>query len=205
MNIDISLTLLITVVTVGISAYAFNEKRFLSSMMMKPYKAVHQKEFYRYITSGFVHSNWLHLGLNMWVFYMFGGLIESVIGPLAFVLLYIVGIIVSDIPTALKYQHQPGYSSLGASGGVSAVVFAMIVVFPLAPLRLLFIPIDIPAFIFGTLYLMYSYYMNRRDSDHVNHSAHMWGALFGILFMIVLEPSLAGRFFSEISHWRLPL
>ena len=118
-------------------------------------------------------------------------------------ILYLTGIIVSDIPTFLKYQDMPNYNSLGASGGVAAVVFSSIIFDPLNPIYFLFIPFGIPGFVLGILYLMYSYYQGQRMSDNINHDAHLFGAIFGLIFTIVLRPEVVVSFMQQIKNWSL--
>jgi membrane associated rhomboid family serine protease len=139
----------------------------------------------------------------MFTLYFFGSTVEWRLGGGLFLILYLVGIVVSDVPTYLKNRKNPYYNSLGASGGVSAVVFASILFRPLAPLYLMFIPIPIPGFIFGGLYMLYSYYQAKRGGDYINHDAHLYGALFGLAFSILAVPSALPNFLAQISTWRL--
>ena len=118
--------------------------------------------------------------------------------------MYLAGIVASDVPTYLKHRNSPHYNSLGASGGVSAVVFSSILFAPLNPLNLMFIPIDIPGFIFGGLYMFYSYYQANRGGDNINHDAHLYGALFGIVFSVIVVPGALVNFVQQVSTWRLP-
>ncbi|GAB3559616.1 rhomboid family intramembrane serine protease [Spirosoma fluminis] len=205
-----SVTLIIILITVGISLWAWNDYAVMDRWIMNPYRVANRGEYYRLLTSGFLHADWSHLLFNMLSLYFFGGFIEQVFGLLfgasgAIYLIgfYLVGIIVSDIPTFLKYRNSPNYNSLGASGGVSAILFAAIFFAPLQKISLLFIPIGIPGFIFGGLYLAYSYYEARRGYGTINHDAHFYGALFGILFMIVVYPPVLPQFIEQISEWKL--
>jgi membrane associated rhomboid family serine protease len=152
----------------------------------------------------------MHLFFNAFTFYFFGRAVEEIFvalfpgkGLLFFVLLFLLGVVVSDIPTFLKHRHNPGYNSLGASGGVSAVVFAYILFMPTAKLMLIFLPIPIPGFILGALYLIYSYYQSKNSTDHINHDAHLYGALFGLVYCTILEPRIIPRFFQELSQGSL--
>ena len=205
-----SVTLIIIVVTAIISIMAWNNYSLMNRWIMNPYQVANRGQYYRLITSGFLHADWGHLIFNMFSLYFFGGFIEQVFGllfgpmaPLYVVGFYLAAILVSDIPTFLKHRNNPGYNSLGASGGVSAIIFAGILFRPLTPIMLFFIPIPIPGFIFGGLYLAYSYYESRRGAGNINHDAHFYGALFGILFMIVVYPPILPGFFEQISSWRL--
>lgn len=170
---------------------------------MNPYSTDQRREYWRFITSGFIHNDYMHLFFNMFTLYFFGGIVESTLGGVLFIILYLVGIIISDVPTFLKNRKNPYYNSLGASGGVSAVVFASILFYPMNPLYLMFIPIGIPGFIFGAIYMLYSYYQAERGGDNINHDAHLYGALFGILFAIIAVPGSLVHFFEQVSQWRL--
>ncbi|GAB2572971.1 rhomboid family intramembrane serine protease [Spirosoma areae] len=201
---------LIIVVTVIISVAAWNNYGLMNRWIMNPYQVAERGQYYRLITSGFLHADWGHLIFNMISLYVFGAFIEQVFGmlfgaggPPYLIGFYLVAILVSDIPTFLKHRTNPGYNSLGASGGVAAIIFATILFRPLTPIYLFFIPIGIPGFIFGGLYLAYSYYEAQRGAGNVNHDAHFYGALFGVLFMIIVYPPVLSSFFEQIAGWRL--
>ncbi len=205
-----SVTLLIILATVGISVWAWNDYSVMNRWIMNPYQAASRGQYYRLLTSGFLHADWGHLLFNMISFYVFGGFIEQVFSMLfgangtAYLIgFYLAGIVVSDFPTYLKHRNDPGYNSLGASGGVSAIIFAAILFAPLQKIFLFFIPIGIPGFIFGPLYLAYSYYESRQGRGNINHDAHFYGALFGILFIILVYPAVLPQFFEQIAGWRL--
>ena len=177
-------------------------------LTMNPYAVTKNGQFYRMITSGFIHNNWTHLGFNMFTFYFFGSNIEYLLsrmygagGAYYFIALYILAIVVSDIPSILKYKDQPNYNSLGASGGVSAIVFCSIMFFPLEKIYL-FAIIGIPGFILGIIYIIYSYYEGNRMADNVNHHAHLIGALFGVVFSIFIQPSVALSFIEQVASYR---
>lgn len=123
-------------------------------------------------------------------------------GGLYFIALYILAIVVSDLPTFFKHKNNPGYNSLGASGGVSAVIFAFIIFQPLSDICLYF-ALCMPGFILGALYILFSWYQGRKSNDNINHDAHLYGALFGLIFCIVVAPSSIGSFFEQIQTWRL--
>jgi len=154
------------------------------------------KEYFRFISYGFVHADWAHLLINMFVFYSFG---SSVLyfsewyfkyPELFFLALYFGGLVMSTLYSFFKHKDNFNYAAVGASGAVSAVVFASILFYPMGSIRLFLIPIDIPAFVFGFLYLIYSAVMARRGRDNVGHDAHFYGALFGLVFPIVIMPQL---------------
>ena len=130
------------------------------------------------------------------------GMIFGSRGDLYYIMLYVLGIIVSDVPSFIKHKENPRYNSLGASGGVASIIFAFMLLRPLDKIYLYF-AIGIPGFILGPLYLIFSYYQGRKANDNINHDAHLFGALFGLLFMAVLHPQAIPEFFEQISHWEL--
>lgn len=203
-----SITIIIIIITVAISLYGWSNPELQHKMMLNPYSVSTRNEWYRFITSGFVHADYIHLGFNMFTLYFFGQAIEYIysayfgeFGVLLYVALFITGIIVSDIPTYIKHRHNPGYNSLGASGGVSAVIFSSILFFPLNEICL-YAVLCLPGFILGALYLIYSFYMGKQPRNNVNHDAHLYGALFGIVFSTIIQPSVIVSFFQEVSTYR---
>jgi membrane associated rhomboid family serine protease len=196
-------------ITVLVSLVALNKPAIMMDYMMNPYKVQTKKQYYRFITSGFLHQNNAHLFLNMFSFYFFGRnmeyIFQAVFGPLGnvyFVALYVLAIIVSDIPSYFKHRSNPGYNSLGASGAVAAVIFASIIFMPLEKICL-FGLLCLPGFILGTAYLIYSYYQGRKANDNINHDAHLYGALFGAIFCIVLYPPSLGNFIQQLMSWKI--
>jgi membrane associated rhomboid family serine protease len=188
---------------------AFSRPNMLAEFMMNPYKMKSRGQYYRFITSGFIHQNHMHLILNMFSLYFFGRIIEVTFGmvfgdwgPVYYIALYIIAIVVSDLPSYLKHNDNPGYNSLGASGGVAAVIFASIVFQPIQKICL-FIAICLPGFILGTAYIIYSYYQGRKSNDNINHDAHLYGALFGFIFCVVLYPPSLMGFVNQIIGWKL--
>lgn len=194
------LTLIIVLVTIALSIIAWQKPELYDKWMMNPYRVRNNKEYYRFITSGFIHTGYMHLGFNMLALFFFGRNVETYLSPVEFLLLYILGIVVSDLTTYFKFQDHPGYRSLGASGAVSAVIFSSILIFPLHPIYIYFIKMN--GFIFGILYLIYSYYQAKNSRDNVNHDAHFYGALFGILFTIIRVPGSVENFIRQISSWQ---
>ena len=204
-----SITLILIIVTVGISIYAWNNPILMDRWVLNPYKVTKRNEYYRFITSGFIHADYGHLLFNMLSLWFIGEGIERLFGMLFgangaayYLFLYIVGIIISDIPTFLKHRNNSNYNSLGASGGVSAVLFAAILYAPLLQICLYFF-ICMPGFVFGLLFLGYSFFESRRGGGYVNHDAHMYGAIFGMLFMAVVYPGAVPGFFQQIASWRI--
>lgn len=202
-----SFTLLIIILTVVASLYAWNNTTVFLKWMMHPYQIYRSGQYYRFLTSGFIHSGYGHLAFNMITFYFFGQYIEQAfdylfgsLGGYYFAALYILGIIVSDIPTYLKNRTNVNFSAIGASGGVSAVLFASILVNPVMNICLYFI-ICLPGFVLGALYLFYSLYQGNRMSDNINHEAHMYGAIFGIVFTGILRPQFLSEFLGQILNY----
>lgn len=203
-----SITIIIIVVTVAITFYAWSNPELQYKMMLNPHSVNTRNQWYRFISSGFIHADYIHLGFNMFTLYFFGQAIEYIysayfgdLGLILYVALFLFGIIVSDIPTYLKHRHNPGYNSLGASGGVSAVIFSSILFFPLNDICF-YAVLCLPGFILGALYLIYSYYMGKKPRNNVNHDAHLYGALFGIIFSIIVQPSVIISFFQEVATYR---
>lgn len=157
----------------------------MNRFLLTPYWIERRNEYYRFITSGFIHKDYQHLIFNMISFYFFGYIAEAWLGTALYVVFYLSAIVVSDIPTYFKNRHNSNYASLGASGAVSAVIFASIILHPVNTILIYFIPM--PAIVFGILYLGYSYYMDKRKSGNVNHSAHLYGALYGLTFIGIYD------------------
>ncbi len=151
-----------------------------------------------------MHADFAHLLFNMFTFFSFGAYMERIfaarIGYLGYALFYAAGIVISAVPSYLRHRNDANYRSLGASGAVSAVLFAFIVLRPWATLLIFAIPV--PAILFAVIYLAYTIYMDRRQTDRINHSAHLWGAAYGVLFTIALDPGVLGRFFDQLAHPR---
>lgn len=166
--------------------------------MLHPYSVARGKKYYTILTSGLIHADTAHLAFNMLTFFFFAFSLEQIIGHWQFALVYGLGLILSDVSTLIKHKNHPWYYSLGASGAISAVLFSFILFQPLTKLYLFFIPIGIPAFVFGGLYLAYCAYAAKQQADNVNHDAHFYGALTGIIITILLFPGIIGYFLSQV-------
>ena len=204
------ITYILIALSVLASYYAWNRTDKLYAWMLNPYSVVHRNQYYRILTSGFIHHDWTHLIFNMITLYFFGRNMEYVLnyyhgggGVVYFIALYFIGMAVADIPSIIKHRDHPNYNSLGASGAVSAVLFASILFSPTNKIFLFFIPVGMPGYIFGALYLIYSYYQGRKMADNINHDAHLYGALFGIIFSILIQPSVIPHFFEQILNYRI--
>lgn len=198
----LSLSLIIIIVTCVISIMSFNRPGEIDKLSMWPYMVKEHKQYYRFITAGLVHADYMHLGFNMLTMWFFGKYIEMIFldlfgGKIYFLVFYVLALIVSDIPSFFRHRNNYSYRSIGASGAVSAVVFAFILFQPWAKIVVFVIPM--PAILYGVLFLGYSVYMSRRGGDGINHDAHFWGAVFGIVFPLVIRPELAGYFIQQIS------
>lgn len=191
-TIDGVLTWLIIGLTVFTSWQAWQKPRIADRLILWPPAIDRRKEWDRLVTYGFVHADGMHLAFNMITLYSFGRLMEAFfgqrLGGLGYPLFYLSALVVSILPSYLKHRRDAGYRSLGASGAVSAVLFGFILLQPNAGLYLFFIPIAVPAWLFALLYVGYSMWMDRRGGDNINHSAHLWGAAYGVLVVALLEP-----------------
>ena len=198
----ISLTILLVVATVAVSWMAFNNPRLLDRLLLWPPAIERKHQYDRLLTHGFVHADWQHLLFNMITLYFFGRAVEQVfvnyIGPVGFVLFYLSAILVAILPTYLRHRHDPRYRSLGASGAVSAVLFAFILMAPWSLILVFFLPV--PAVLYGVFYVGYSIWMDKQGGDNVNHSAHLWGAGYGVLFTVMMEPRVIPTFLAQLLH-----
>jgi membrane associated rhomboid family serine protease len=185
------ITLLIIGITSVISLVAlYGVPQILEEGILRPYYTVREKRWYQLITSGLLHANLGHLFVNMLTLYFFGTVMERTLGPGAYILLYVSALLVSGLPSMIKYKDNPEYATLGASGAVESVLFAFILIYPLESLYLMFIPIPIPAFLFGILYLLYSMYASKQEVGKINHEAHIAGAVYGLVFMALAQPQV---------------
>ncbi len=199
----LSITLIIIVITAITSISAFSNNTLLNKMMFNAYMVKHRKEWWRFFTSGFIHADYIHLALNMFVLYSFGDFLESAyaayFGQYAsayFLALYILSLVACEITSYRKNINNIHYNSLGASGAVSAVVFACIIIEPFSTLSVY--GIKMPAVLYGLLYLGLEFYLNKRNRTNINHTAHIEGALFGIAFTIVTKPALFTNFIEQV-------
>jgi membrane associated rhomboid family serine protease len=193
---ELSITLIIIIVTVAVSISAFSNQRIIDELIFYPPAVTNRNQWYRFITCGFVHADWGHLLFNMYAFYVFSAganksgveyiykLLLGDKGTILFFIMYILALIACLLPTYIKHKNDYHYRSLGASGAVSAVIFTFILFYPTAPMGLIFVPVYVSGFLFGAIYLIVSSWLANRGHGNINHSAHIWGAVFGILFTI---------------------
>lgn len=192
----------IFVFTIITSLYAFYDHSIYGKFMLHPYSVSKGQNVYTLITSGLVHADWMHLFFNMFTFYAFAFTLERLMGSWQFGLLYFLGLVLSDLPTVIKHKDHFNYNSLGASGAISAVLFSYILFNPMSKIYIMFIPIGIPAVVFGILYLIYCAYASRNSRDHINHDAHFFGALTGLIFTIIFVPGILQNFIAMLTGGR---
>ena len=202
-----SITLIIIILTSLVSYQAFNDGNLKSRLLHRPYLEHHSKEYYRLLSHGFIHADMTHLIINMFVLYMFGEYVEetfsAIFGPIKgrvfYILLYILTIIAASLPTHAKHKDNSYYAALGASGATSGVLFAFILFNPWSTLYLFFV-IPCPAIIAAILYLVYSSWASKNSKDNIGHDAHFYGAIFGFLFTIALNPDIFPNFLTRVMH-----
>jgi membrane associated rhomboid family serine protease len=194
--------LIILAATCIVSFMAFSNRRLIDDLILWPPAIERKREYYRLVTYGLIHADGMHLLFNMMTLYFFGRLMEpfynATLGAFGFGLFYLGGLIVSILPTYLKNRHNNNYRSLGASGAVSAVLFGFIMLRPWTRILVWFVPI--PAIIYAVLYVGYSIYMDQRGQGNINHSAHLWGAAYGVVFTVLVNPMVLPHFLGALSQ-----
>ncbi|PLX04744.1 MAG: rhomboid family intramembrane serine protease [Marinilabiliales bacterium] len=200
-----SISIIIIAITVIISVLAFNKLELFDKLKFNPYLIKEHKQWWRFLSHALLHSDWMHLLINMYVLYSFSSIVEdtyfnlfSYRGLLYFVLLYVGGVLFSTVFDYSKQKSNPYYNAVGASGAVSAVVFSSILIFPGGSIFLFPIPFPIPSWVFGILYIVYSAYMGKKANDNIGHNAHLWGAIYGIVFTAVTIPNLVSGLLQRI-------
>lgn len=191
---ELSITLIIVIITVLVSLGGFSNPKIIDDLIFYPPAVTRQNQWYRFLTCGLIHADVGHLFFNMLSLYLFGRFVEGGFtelfgahGKWLYLIMYVTALLVSLVPTFLKNKSNYQYRSLGASGAVSAVIFAGLMLSPLSEVYLFLIPIGIPGFIFAPLYLLISAMLEKRGRDNINHSAHIWGALYGLAFVIIVS------------------
>ena len=196
------MTLILIAVTCVVTLLAFNNRKLAGALILWPPAVTRRHEYWRLLSYGLVHANGQHLLFNMITLFFFGrameGLYAQYLGPFGFVLFYAGGLLVSILPSYWANRNNANYHSLGASGAVSAVLFAFILLQPWAMIFVFYFPL--PAILYAVAYIAYSIYMDHRGADNVNHSAHMWGAAYGILFTVIMEPRVVLVFVDQLKH-----
>ncbi|HEX2083177.1 MAG TPA: rhomboid family intramembrane serine protease [Xanthomonadaceae bacterium] len=193
-------TFLLIGITVLVSWQAFNNPRLLERLILWPPAIERNRQYERLVTHGFIHADGQHLLFNMITLFFFGRVIEPVfvaqIGVLGFAAFYLSAIVMAIMPTYFRHQHDSHYRSLGASGAVSAVLFSYILFAPWSLIFVFFLPV--PAILYAVAYIGYSIWMDRRGGDNINHSAHLWGAAYGVMFTLLMEPDVLGHFGRQV-------
>lgn len=203
------ITILVIIISIC-SVIAFRFNALFDRFDLRPYRIQRNKEYYRIFTHAFLHADYIHLGVNMLVLWSFGKSVENIFQSLSsydyiqnpylhLVFLIIAGIVVSTITTIRKYKNDAGYSAVGASGLVSAIVFTHIFFQPMEKIYFFF-AIPIPGILFGILYMAYSSYMGKKNKDNINHEAHIWGAILGLIYPIIMNPKLISLFIENFKN-----
>ena len=201
------ITVIIIAITCIVSILCFNGTLNGNKLIFNAYQVWHRKEWYRMLTSGMIHSGWGHLFFNMLTLYFFGRVVEQyfsaafggVLGAVLYVMLYVSALAISSLGDLVKYRDNWNYNALGASGAVSAVLFASILFAPKMGIYIYLIPIPVPGYIFAPLYLLYCWYMAKRNMDNIGHTAHFWGAVYGMLFPIICKPDVLSFCLSQFN------
>jgi membrane associated rhomboid family serine protease len=200
------ITLLIIAITVGVSLLAMQRNDIKSKYMFNAYAIAHHRQWWRFFSHGLLHGDYGHLIFNMLSLYLFGRDVEaaftalfgSAFGWLYYLVLYVSALFFSSLFSFFKHKDNSYYNALGASGAVSAIIFARILLDPISGMGLMLIPVMIPGWIFGLLYLAYSWYKSRQGNDNIGHDAHFWGAIYGFLLLIAFKPFLWSHFILKI-------
>ncbi len=198
------ITLILIIITSFVSVTAFGNYELFNKLKFNAYSAWHNKEYMRILSHALVHGGWMHLIINMYVLWIFGRFVESYFkaiftyGSFLYILMYVLAVPFSSLPALFRNKNNTYYNAVGASGAVSAVLFTAILLQPRMPLFLMFIPIPVPAYIFGILYLVYSYFMSKRGGDNIAHDTHFAGSIFGFTFPIIFQPDLFINFIHQI-------
>lgn len=199
-------TTIIILITVAVSILCFKGILDIKALRFNAWQIWHKKQWYRMFSNGLVHGGWGHLIFNMLTLYFFGTVVEQYFkiafgnnqGIILYVLLYVSAIAVSSIGDLIKYKDYHNYNAVGASGAVSAVLFASILFEPKMGIYIYLIPIPVPGYIFAPLYLFYCWYMAKRNMDNIGHTAHFWGAVYGLVFPLIIRPDIFQHFLSQL-------
>jgi membrane associated rhomboid family serine protease len=197
---DSPIASIVFLITIAVSGYTLFKRNgtIIDKFALCPWQVINQHKWYQTITSGFLHADFMHLIFNMLTYYFFAFELEIVVGSGNFIIIYFGSMILADVTSLLKHKDDYSYRSLGASGAISGVIFSYILFFPKESLYVMLVPIPIPAPIFAILYLAYCYYAARHSYDLINHEAHFWGALAGIVLTVLLEPSVVEIFLHQL-------
>jgi membrane associated rhomboid family serine protease len=196
-----STTLILIAITCAVTFAAMNNSKMLDALILWPPAVNKKHEWYRLVSYGLIHADFMHLLFNMITLYFFGRVMEGfyadAMGPFGFAIFYVAALVASILPSYYKHRADARYYSLGASGAVSAVLFAFILFQPWQVIYIFVLPV--PAIVYAIAYVAYSIWSERRGGDRVNHSAHLWGAAFGVAFTLALEPRVLSLFLSRMA------
>ena len=196
------LTIAILAVTCLVSWMAFKDQKLMQRLLLWPPAVQKKHEYWRLLSYGLVHADFQHLLFNMITLFFFGRVLEGFfaryLGSFGLLWFYLGGLLVSILPTYIKNRNNANYHSLGASGAVSAVLFSFILLSPWSMIIVFVIPV--PAILYAVVFLGYSIYMDHRGGGYVNHSAHSWGAAYGVLFTVIMEPRVTVAFVQQLLH-----
>ncbi|MFL5762773.1 MAG: rhomboid family intramembrane serine protease [Bacteroidia bacterium] len=200
------ITYIILAITVITSIIAMDNYGLKGKLMFNPYSIRHHREWYRFLSHGLIHADWLHLIFNMLALYMFGQDVEAGYryyfhekSIVFFLILYVGGLIMSSVYSYERHKEDSFYNSLGASGAVSALIFAYVLMFPTAKIGFIYFPVQMPAYIWGFVYIGIEYYLGKRGNTGIAHDAHIWGAVYGLVLTILFKPSLVTIFIDQIT------
>ena len=195
------ITNVLIAITVAFSVFIFFKEQLFEKYSLNPFLVINNSQWYRVLTHAFVHADAFHLIVNMYILLSFGRMVESEFyylftfkSEMLYLSLYLGGLLAAAIPSLITKRNRPEYNSVGASGAVSAVVFSYILLSPSAKMELMFLPIPMPAYVFGISYLVYSAYMAKKSKDNIAHDAHFFGAIWGLVFTIICSPDVVLKF-----------
>jgi membrane associated rhomboid family serine protease len=204
--------IVIVAVTALISIAGFSSDALIDKLILWPAKMENPAEYHRLLSSGFIHADVMHLAFNMISLYFFGASVQFTFSPMGdlsvlsqyagtiILVLYLSAIIVSSLPSYLRNRKNYSYRSLGASGGVAAMIFFTIFFYPWSELKIVLLPFKMPCIVFGVVYLAAEAYMSRKGGTNINHSAHFWGSVYGLFFALMLDPSHGRNFIESMQH-----
>lgn len=202
-----SITVILIIINLIVTITGFNNPAFFEKFCAWPYKEKHNKEYYRMLSGAFLHGSWLHFLVNMFVFWQFGTIVEAyydlhfgtITGAVLYTFMYLLTIILANLPGHFTRSNDYNFRAVGASGGVSGILFIYILIAPWAMLYLYGI-IPIPGILAGLGYLYYSSYAAKNSNDNIDHSAHFWGAIAGMIITILIYPPIFSHFFNSLLH-----
>lgn len=197
-------TIALVVITALISFPAMNDDRLINRLILWPWRMKKPSEYYRLLTSGFIHADFGHLLFNMFALLGFGSFVEGNFGsftsPWVYIFLYLSAIVMASLPSFFRHRNDAYYRALGASGGTAAVLFSSVYFGPWQGIYLYFIPIPIPSILFAGGYLAYSAWASKRGTDNIGHDAHFWGSVYGFVFTVLCDPSHGLSFIQQLMH-----